>query len=370
MGRWMNRARVTPTARRLVLLILGGLVVLILTFWAGRVTMSEPQGQSSISARPLDVEVVESELGRVLTLSTTVRQSSTALAVNELTGIVTRVLPSGLLNAGDVVYEVGESAVRLIPGSEPFWRDLNTGSQGADVEQVQQFLSDSGYQIAVDGTWNAATSSAFSQWQNDAGIPSDGTAPLGSLVAIGHSPIQVQIDSSLAWPGARLVGGERVLSVASGDPSFVMELSQNQLELVPSGTSVTVTAGETSWPGVTAEIVQTEMGYEASVTAPDGSLLCGQECGLLPPSSGTPTFLPTEVVISPPTTGPVVPVAAITTQPDGSTSVLRVASDGTVEQITVEIQAALQGFAVVSGVEVGDRVRVFEADDAATAESS
>jgi hypothetical protein len=62
------------------------------------------------------------------------------------------------------------------------------------------------------------------------------------------------------------------------------------------------------------------------------------------------TSFSTEIVVVPETEGPVIPVAGILTDPDGSTSV-RLADGTTIE---VEVLAVADGLAVVEGVSAGD----------------
>ena len=59
----------------------------------------------------------------------------------------------------------------------------------------------------------------------------------------------------------------------------------------------------------------------------------------------------------PPVTGPVVPVSALRTQPDGAARVT-VVRDGVQEERTVIVRGSADGLAVVDGVDAGETVRV------------
>lgn len=53
---------------------------------------------------------------------------------------------------------------------------LKIGSQGADVEKMQQAFADAGYDIDVDGIYGEQTASAVRQYQQDNGLTVDGMA--------------------------------------------------------------------------------------------------------------------------------------------------------------------------------------------------
>ena len=337
-------------------LIAGGVVLAAAAgFWAGRVTLTPPQAAIQADDSSVTVEVVERELGRVLTLSTTIERASAPAAVNRLEGTVTTVGPGGEVTNGDVLYAVNGVAVRVIAGTTPFHRPLGEGDNGPDVTQVQAALVAAGHTTETpDGQWRSSTTVAMRAWQKAAGQPETGAMALGELVAVPTLPTQITLDTTILWPGAPVAGGEVVVRAMSGDPSFAMVLTPQQAELVPPQTTVKVRHGEHAWEGITGEGIPVDQGVSIPVTAPDGNLLCGDQCATLPSRSN----LLTDVQVIPPETGPVVPVAALTTQPDATTTVT-VVSGGTDEQRTVTIRTVAEGLAVVDGVSVGEQVRVF-----------
>ncbi|RRD49778.1 peptidoglycan-binding protein [Arachnia propionica] len=331
------------------------LLALGIGFLAGRVTLAPPQATTQADDSSVTVEVVERELGRVLTLSTTVERASAPAAVNRLEGTVTAVGPGGEVTNGDVLYAVDGVAVRVIAGAIPFHRPLGEGDSGPDVTQVQAALVAAGHTTeAPDGQWRSSTTAAMRAWQRAAGQPETGAMALGELVAVPTLPAQVTLDATLLWPGAALAGGEVVVRAMSGDPTFAMILTPQQAELVPPQTTVTVRHGDHTWEGITGEHIPNDQGVSVPITAQDGTLLCGDQCAALPGKAN----LLTDVQVIPPETGPVVPVAALTTQPDATTTVT-VVSGGTDEQRTVTIRTVADGLAVVDGVNVGEQVRVF-----------
>ncbi len=66
----------------------------------------------------------------------------------------------------------------------------------------------------------------------------------------------------------------------------------------------------------------------------------------------------TNVLVVPPASGPVVPVSALKTAPDGTSSVTVVEGAGTREQ-EVTVRQIANGLAVVEGVAEGTTVKVF-----------
>lgn len=356
----MTEGRGSGAARRAAAVV--GVVALVGAvaagaFWAGRTTLSPPRSIEQAPDSFVEVPVVDREIGRVLTLSTTARRENAPLAVNALVGVVTQVAADGTFDAGDVLYRVGATPVVLVAGDTPFWRDLGQGASGEDVAQVQRLLVAAGSRLTVDGTWRASTTAAVKAWQKARGFEPTGAFVLGELVASPTVPVALDLDEKVLRPGAVLAGGEDAVLVPSGEPRFVMELTPGQAGLVPAGTGVTVHGSGVDWTGVTGEPVQTETGSEVAVTAADGSVLCGSQCGSLPASGET--YLLTDVAVRPPVTGPVVPLAAVATGPDGGTSVTVVGPDGDARAVPVTIVAVADGLAVVQGVVACDVVRVF-----------
>ena len=330
-------------------------------FWAGRVTLQPPQATEQVPPETAEIEVVEQELGRVITLTTVVTRPHTPLATNSLTGVVTAVAESGEHGQGDLLYAVGQTPVVLAEGDTPFWRELSEGARGADVRQVQEMLIAAGADLQADGVWGASTTRAARAWQEQQGHAVTGTFPQGSLVAAAALPVHVAIDREVAWLGAVLAGGEEVVSVADGEPAFSMEVTQTQAEMLPTGTEVTVHGGSSDgWSGVVDDQTVNDQGLVLlHLVAPDGGLVCGSQCAELP-VEGSTTLL-TDVALVPPVTGPVVPVAALTTAPDGTVSV-DVVDAGVVHPRQVEVLTVADGLAAVSGVDAGERVRVFGQD--------
>ena len=70
--------------------ILAGVITLLLVaalaFWAGRTTLKPPERITQTGAETMTVTVTEQNIGRTLTLSTTVERAAQPVAVNQLNG--------------------------------------------------------------------------------------------------------------------------------------------------------------------------------------------------------------------------------------------------------------------------------------------
>lgn len=343
---------------RLLLLVLLCLVLLAAAFWAGRVTVGpSPIDAVEETGAPV-VTVSTQEVGRSFTLVTTVTQSFAPIAVNSLTGTVTAVGEPGPVDIGDLLYAVDLVPVRAVPGEVPFYRDLEPGSRGDDVAQIQDALRELGHLgHEADGNFDAATERAVRAWQRESGRPATGSLPHGELVAIPHLPSPVRLDSTVVGVGLQVAGGETAVTVPAGEPRFVMSVSTAQAQLIPSDATLTVHSGEDSWPAIIAESGPGDTGTDLVLAAPDGGPVCGEQCASL--SGAESLNLMTDVLLVPARSGPAVPQAAILTGADGRTTV-RLAGSG--ESVEVTVLGVQDGIAVVDGLSDGQEIQLPQGD--------
>lgn len=343
----------------LVALVLG---LVAAAFWAGRVTLTPPPQAQQAPQEQAIITITEQQVGRVITLTTTVTRPTRPLATNQLAGTVTQVGEAGQVDNGDLLYTVEDTPVLLVEGEVPFWRQLEEGVEGEDVAQVQRMLRDAGIDLEPDGAWGPVTTAALRQWQRDQGYRQTRVLAEGALVAAGSTPVSLTFDKNALWPGSALSGGEALVSTAAGEPTFSMEVTPDQAALLPAGTGVSLQFEDTSWEGViSASTVTPEGLLELAVTTLEGGVVCGDECDRLPATAET-TLL-TEAAVVPPETGPAVPVAALGTSPDGQTTV-HVLDGDTVRVVPVTVRTIADGLAIVDGVQVGQQIRVFAGQDA------
>ncbi|MEW2528675.1 peptidoglycan-binding protein [Streptomyces sp. NPDC047071] len=176
-------------------------------------------------------------------------------------GVVTWVPEDGdVLKRGDTVYRVAEREVPLLYGSIPFYRTLNTGSEGADVRILERNLAALGYTgFTVDDAYTSGTAAAVRDWQDDLGREETGAVrPADAVVAPGAR----RVADVRAVPGAPL--GGTVLSWTGTERAVTVDLDAQFEDLVRKGTKATVTLPDDST--VRAEV--TDVG--TPTTARDG----------------------------------------------------------------------------------------------------
>lgn len=342
-------------ARKLLAVVVV-VAVAALAFVAGRVTLRPPDPVTPVPEQSMTVKVGTQTVERSLTLTTTVQRQTRPVAVNALAGIVTDVPVQGKAEIGKALYSVGGRPVVALQGSVPFHRALGPDTKGSDVRQVQQSLVALGFDLEATGKWTNATTLAVKAWQKRSGYPVTGQLELGEAIAFPTLPASVVVDRERLWPGASLAGGEALLKAYTGQPSFEMTLTGTQAELVTPGTEVRIQSGELTWAGITGEPTKRDDVLVAPVTAPDGGLPCADACDRLPVAEKS-TLL-TNVLVVPPASGPVVPVSALKTAPDGTSKVTVVEGAGSREQ-QVTVRQIANGLAVVDGVAEGTTVKVF-----------
>ncbi len=301
-------------------------------------------------------------MGRTVTYAATVTQPFTSVATNSLAGIVTEVGPAGRVAAGARLYAVAGQGVFAVSGSIPFYRDLGLNASGADVSQLQTALVDLGFDTPTSGTYDRATAAAVKAWQVSTGQTKTGTVRLGTVLAIPSLPGVVRLGEAIVR-GNQLVGAEQAVLARAGEPTFALVLTTEQASLVPADAQVDVQSGTTTWPALVAGSAVDQNGYTVlTLTAPDGSVVCGTDCAGLVDQERI-TLLATVHVVQQ-TRGPAVPVAAVHTAADGSTYVLT--ADGATAPVTV--RASGDGLAIVDGVDIDTQVVLIDVASAAQPE--
>ncbi|MDR1152354.1 MAG: hypothetical protein LBK72_07760 [Bifidobacteriaceae bacterium] len=333
-------------------------------WWAGRVSFSavdDASGQREESY--YSVTVVDGSVGEVRTVSVTVERPEALASLNYLEGTVNAVNGSGVADVGEMLFEVSGVPVRAVVCERPFFRDMVEGAEGRDVACLHGALMATGFLNAKDGKgseFTAATKTAVKRWQKDLGIRQTGLVNLGELVGFEALPAGYRLGEAIE-PARRLAGGEEAVFASVGDPLFEVRGGVSDGPGVEAEARVTVTSGDRHWDAIPgASVVRQDEGMDVvavPLTAPDGGVVCGEECDQVPPGAMVSLFAEVEVV--PPASGPSVPAAAVRTDTAGQAYVTMV--DET--RRTVEVVGAGRGIVVVSGLEIGEQVLVD--DDAA-----
>ncbi|MEX0796023.1 MAG: peptidoglycan-binding domain-containing protein [Acidimicrobiia bacterium] len=332
------------------LLVAAGLI--FAGWWAASVSLEPPEDPLGDPV-PVEYTVTDGTVGRSLRFASVASWQFRDLARNASSGVVTSVAigPGDEVSAGDVLYAVDLRPVVVAQGATPMFRDLGLNAEGPDVVQVQELLAVlEFYDGEIDGIFGSGVRAAVRDWQDALGLEDDGVVRRGDVVFVGSLPARVVLTDEVSV-GAPLAGGEVVVRELVGDPEFGIPLSPEQRSLVPLSADVFVTYDGGVWPGRIVEAVEDELRGELRLIleAPGGGAVCGLDCAGAVPLLGESSFS-TEIVVVPETEGPVVPVAGIVTDPDGSASVRLV--DGEMADVTVV--AVADGLAVVEGLSAGD----------------
>lgn len=345
-----GRGRLAP----IVVLVVA---LLAAAFWAGRVTVGSAVAEPAATSARLTARVENIEVGRSITLMTTVTRSTTPVAANALVGTVTSVREAGEVGLGDEIYAVDAVPVRVVAGDSPFYRDLAPEATGDDVRRLQEVLRDLGHlRRAPTGTFDAATETAVKAWQRAQHREQTGVVRFGELVAVPTLPAVISLDEEVISAGRHLAGGEMGILTDVGEPVFRMKVNDAQSRMIPTDAAITVQSGEAVWPAVITESAPDDTGLlDLTLRAPDGGPVCGGECDSL---GGGEIVLLTQVTLVPASSGPGVPLSAVTTDVDGRTTVEAVGTgaDGATEVVPVTVLGVQDGVAVVEGIDAGREV--------------
>lgn len=358
MGEESGTRRLVPAVLWLLSVVAAGLV----GWWAAGTALRTPGNPLVADEVPVVYTVVSGEVGWSLRFGASAEWPAVPLARSSVSGMVTTVAvtPGTVVDVGDVLFTVDLSPVLVAEGSVPMFRDLAQGASGPDVAQLQEMLAHLGlYEGPASGEFGDPTDRAVRAWQQALGIAGDGVVREGDVVFVPELPARVRLGHEVTV-GERLTGGESAVFLLPEAPDMRVRLVPEQASLVPLQAEVRVRYPDGVWEGRIARAEEDpEFGHlDLFLEGAGGGPICGGDCARWIPPDRRVDF-PVEVVVVPQAVGPVVPVAAITTHPDGTTWVTR--SNGTPFQVTVV--SASEGLAVVEGLQVGDEVLLFGGSD-------
>lgn len=320
-----------------------------------------PSGATGPSASPPDWTtraVVRSDLISTTTVSGEVGHGTTTTVAARVPGTLTWLAPVGsTVVTGQPVYAVDARPAVRLAGAVPAWRDLGPAStDGADVRQLEQAITDLGHaaglDLTVDDDWTAVTTAAVTRWQKSLGVAQTGTVRLGDVL---FTPQEVRVAEHLADLGALVEPGATVLSVGAAPRVVTAALRTSQAALAPVGATASLTLPDaTSTVGTVASaaVVTVDEQPKLLVTiASTGGLLDGLVEGT-PVEVGLDQTVATDVLV--------VPVTALVALTDGGYGLQKVLADGTSHYVTVTTGAFAGTSVEVSGEDVaeGDEVVV------------
>lgn len=321
----------------------------------GTFVLTRLQPPAPTSSEPALYEVRHDALERAISLNAVAEWEPLAAIAAPSGGLVTEVFfTHGFIDAGDVILLRNERPTIAIAGDIPVFRAMEAGNSGRDVAALEAYLVDEGFLESGDDTYTAETAEAVRRWQTDMSLPPSGVVDLGDVVII--PPDELTSPFRLAdgiTTGSRLSADQSLLERLTDAPSISIDVGPSAPDNVEPGlvAEVLLPSGEQLIGRVGRFSTQDGI-VTIHIEGPEGGPVCQlTECSPQLPLD-VETRVAVNVVVLPRTVGPVVPVAAIQTDPDGEPFVRL--SDGRPQSI--EIRAAVGGMVIVSGLEPGTHI--------------
>lgn len=342
-------------------LVVGATAVAPLVTNSGATESEDEPTQDSATAETELATVVRGDLVEEAEANGTVGFGETSTLPIDSDGMVTQSRESGeIVRPGEVLLRVAERPIYLVEGNQPLYRELRRVSAGerdaagdkiglqtgADVEQLQQFLVDAGFddkgRLEVDGSFGLSTERAVKEWQRSVGLVATGKIDRTQMVFV-DGPVRIE-----SAPGV----GENFdsVSVTSGAQRVSFTVTSRQKSFFEIGASVTVEAANSSATGTVTK--------QKRVVGDDGStqyeieveIDAGQDLGDAEAVKVKATRTKASDVLT-------VPVRALIALAEGGWAVQVQTSNG-IELTGVELGDVVDGQAQISGVDEGASVVV------------
>ena len=200
--------------------------------------------------------------------------ASSASASPPASGTFTWLPQAGrFVGQGQRIYAVSGTAVVLLYGNIPAYRDLSEGMTGPDVRQLNADLVRLGYATrAALGPrpgwdyYSAETAHAVELLQATLGLTETGTLSLGEAVFL-PGPALITGWGSTTMLGAPATPGAAVVTASSTTPVVTIDLDAAQQGLVKTGDPVSITLPDGS---ITSGVIS-QVSRVASAPSPDTS---------------------------------------------------------------------------------------------------
>lgn len=350
----------SPSPRRwpwLVLAIGSALVIGAGVGWSVATVLTP--AQEAIQSNPYTfVSVEEGSVGASINLNAVAEWPQVVVGENRAVGVVTgiNVDPGDEVKQGSTLYTVNLRPVVVAEGKVPAFRSIGSGTEGADVAQLQRMLAArAGYAGPIDGYASWSTVEAIMRWQETMGVARSGVVELGDVVFVPQLPTRVALDDAIVYRGATLSGGEKAIQGLPAAPTFSVPVTDAQARMIPAGTRVELTSPSgaewVAFAGGQSTDPETATVTVALEAEGDGAI-CGDHCAEVPVVGDA--LLGARIVTVETVEGLVLPSAALVTDATGDIAVI--AADG--ERIPVEVIASARGMSVIEGLDAGTRVRV------------
>ncbi|BEL02181.1 peptidoglycan-binding protein [Actinoplanes sichuanensis] len=231
---------------RLIAGSLTGVVVAAGVLVTGWTLTAEPEAAAGATEVPTGTaEVIRGSVSQRFRLSGTYGFDGTYSAVHRgPAGVLTGIAATGSRVArGGVLYRVDGSAVRLLYGDVPAYRDLNLWTtDGEDVHQLERNLRalgmDPDHEMTIDDDFTAATAAAVRRLQKRWGVTRTGGLTLGSVVFLTG---EIRVSAATASVGTGTHPDQPVLTGTSTRRVVTAQVSAERQNQLKAGDQVTVT---------------------------------------------------------------------------------------------------------------------------------
>lgn len=333
--------------------------------WAARALLI-PIQEDTKSNNFAVTQAVHGILGRNLNLAATAERAVIGELTGKQSGTLTSI-PVGQqrqINAGDILYTVDLEPIFVLQGDIPAFREMSTGTTGADVTQLQEYLfNEYGVDLVPDGDFGSVTESVVKKWQKDQKLEETGVIPEGQILFLPTLPAHIEWMDT-ARVGAELQSGVPLVKIFASTPTFSMQLPDGQLRATREGQEAVIRYQGYTWAALIGKI--TENPEDRTMVAEliphtDQHSICGDTCDVIPVSGLK--GLEASVVLIKEEEGTQVPITAIRVNKQGNTVVV----DESGKQHPVVIRTNVGGQAIVDGIDPGMKIRMWA--DGSPAES-
>ncbi len=268
-------------------------------------------------------------------------------------GTVTWVPDKGaVLRPGDLLYKVDERSTYWAQGDLPMYRSLGSGSEGVDVEQLQQFLKDQDYlgtDFEVDGKFGTGTRNAVKAWQGDNDLDKTGRIDASQLLYLPHETLRVATIPRIGEPA---VGG--VIDVTAPDLFVSLEVGARKKRVFEGSPTIEVEMADGTRHPATVDTITAQQSQD-----PFGEQQYRIRLQLAAAAVVEPGEVSVEVIDILAEDALTVPARALVALVEGGYAVEVALSSGGTEYRAVEIGEFADGWVQVAGdVAEGDTVVV------------
>ena len=154
---------------------------------------------------------------------------------------------------GAPIYAVDGRPIPLLIGPLPLYRSLSQGSNGADVQELEDNLVALGYPATPDGTFDPNDAEALRSWQGSLGVTATGRLEIGETV-VAAMPARIALLHGTV--GSPYTPGQPIIDVTATESVVSVSLDASLQSNVKAGdnVSVQIPGRAQAVPGKVAEV--------------------------------------------------------------------------------------------------------------------